>query len=584
MMKKEKIRVAFDRPDFVLDVCADGIAVSQKGIDLCVLTPCAAVEKLVHEGEPNDWPALEDVDQGEFAFAEVSEGGVRRFTWTGRSSNWEKKEYCLECDREGYNFFVRVTGEGYVGEIRYFDCARAGEAVSPVSQYGFCEYYVPTCDTFGKELNYYPSSQSYRSYFELMVPPMYCFAFRTEDLEDWLGLGLLAKPGNYNFIRYDYNLVRRGRYCGFSVSTNMEGHQAVGGVWEAPFIRGFMGSDERDVVARYSAYHYDTGLAVGWKPPVQPRWWLGPVYCGWSEQEFYAERLGGFQAGQAAQEPYEDMVSRLDARGLRPAYIIIDDKWQDRYGTAMPDPEKWRDMRGFVDQMHARGVRVLLWFRLWGGEGLPVEETMPGDPVKPWNKDENERYADPSSPAYQQRLREIIRVLLSDEAGCMNCDGFKLDFAFWMPYGRRAVSHSGQYGVELLKSLFTQIYTRAKEVKPDALINCSPCHPYFSENCDQLRLHDYDGSVRRNVMEVMGDRRWLFTTACRGQSVDTDNVGFFDRRDTMKYLRRCRELGIPDLYQLSDPRTFAMTDADWEEVRQLWEDYSREMDEKYAAE
>ena len=39
----------------------------------------------------------------------------------------------------------------------------------------------------------------------------------------------------------------------------------------------------------------------------------------------------------------ENMADTLDERGLRPSAIIIDDKWQKEYGTALPKPEKWPD-------------------------------------------------------------------------------------------------------------------------------------------------------------------------------------------------------------------------------------------------
>lgn len=173
-----------------------------------------------------------------------------------------------------------------------------------------------------------------------------------------------------------------------------------------------------------------------------------------------------------------------------------------------------------------------------------------------------------------------MRNLLSDEEGCMNCDGFKLDYAFWMGYGRKVRTWGGQSGVELLHSLFQLIHDEAKRVKPDALINASPCHPYFSDLFDQVRLHDYDLTCR-NTDEVMSRRLRLFDIACPGHSVDTDNSFAGTRYATMRYIRFTPSIGIPDLYQISDPKGM-LTDGDWDEIRNVWEKYSREMDAKFG--
>ena len=51
-----------------------------------------------------------------------------------------------------------------------------------------------------------PAALPYRSFFELLIPPPYCFSFRTEGLDGRFGLGMCAKDGEYNFFHFDYNL------------------------------------------------------------------------------------------------------------------------------------------------------------------------------------------------------------------------------------------------------------------------------------------------------------------------------------------------------------------------------------------
>lgn len=554
------------------------ITVMMEGVAVCRLAPCISVEKLVMDAQRGEWQAVEDIDAGDFAFTAEKTRAGWQFIWRGSSSAWEGKEYRLKTDPFGAAFSVQVSGQGHVGQVRYFDGC-AGRNSPGGSEYEFCEYYVPTCDTFGKERNHYPASLPYRSFMELMVPYMFCFAFRTAGIPDWLGLGLVAQRGNYNFLKYDYDAVIDGRQATFFLSTDFEGHTKVDAQWETPWIRFFWGKDEFEVVSRYSRYHYESGLCEPADSLRPPRWWLGPLMCGWSEQDAISTPDCP-QNMRASEKDYRGIVARLEALSLRPTAIIIDDKWQDAYGSAYPDPKRWRDMRAFVDGLHAKGMRVLLWFKLWGGEGLEEDERMSGEGCRPWNRRDDERYADPSNPKYQRHLREILRVLLSDEAGCMHCDGLKLDYALWMPHGRSAKSYSGQYGVELLKTLFTVIHDTVKSIKPDALINASPCHPYFAGVFDQVRLHDYYGMMR-NQNEVMAARQRLYRIAYPELSIDTDGAAFCGHRDTMRYFRFAPELGVPDLYQITDTNGFAMMPEDWEEIRGIWETYARRIDSQY---
>ena len=569
-------KVVFDRKKLFLYVSGEHIIVEADGAPVFELTPHSSVEKLSRRGKPENWPAAQDRDEGDFAFACGEQGGKRVFTWTGKSSNWKKKEYRLECDAKGFNFFVTVSGKGTVGKIGYFDGARADQ---PGSRFNFCEYYVPNYNTGSTEPNYRPSTVPTETYFELLVPPLYCYPFRTPGIKTWLGLGLLAKPGEYNFWQFDF-AVQNAR---FWLTTDMEGHAAVDGAWEAPYIRLTAGNDEFKVLEAYSQYHYDAGIAKPYEGVKQHRWWYGPIMCGWCEQSLVPvpADMPYLYGGQhsCGQYVYADIARRLEEeRHLKPAFIIVDDKWQDFYGTAHPDPQRWPDMRAWVDQMHAKGIRVVLWFRLWGGEGLPEDETYTGLGVKGWNKDDDERYADPTNPKYQARLKEILHTLLSHDEGCMDCDGFKLDFAFWMGYGRKVQTYGGQSGVELLHTLFKQIYDGAKAVKPDALINASPCHPYFSDLFDQVRLHDCTG---QNRDEVMDRRLRVYDIACPNHSVDTDSCFSGTRYSTMRYIRHSVEIGIPDMYQITDPQGFELTKGDWDEIRKIWEDYTRKMDGEF---
>ena len=110
-----------------------------------------------------------------------------------------------------------------------------------------------------------------------------------------------------------------------------------------------------------------------------------------------------------------------------PGTIVIDDKWQDAYGTNRPDLVKWPDLGGWIAERHARGQRVLLWWKAWDPEGLPPElciRNPDGVPVA----------FDPTNPEARELLRATMLHLLSADG--LDADGLKVDFTARTPSGR----------------------------------------------------------------------------------------------------------------------------------------------------
>jgi len=268
------------------------------------------------------------------------------------------------------------------------------------------------------------------------------------------------------------------------------------------------------------------------------------------------------------------MSDHLDALDLHPTAIIIDDKWQETYGPLMPDPKKWPDLRGFVDREHAKGRRVVLWIKMWNSEGLDIDECL-----SLWSQPIG---ADPTNPKYRKRIFDTFRTLLSAEEGCFDCDGFKLDFANCLANSPHIKAHEpGVYGVELLKRMFLLLYEAAKAVKPDALINCSPAHPYFAEIVDQARLHDYRDDMRCQI-PVMRYRQQLYEAAIPGVLIDADSSNRIDQREMIQYVLRGVEFGVPDIYMISNTEEVEYTEEDWVQLRKIWRAYSEKVDRQFG--
>jgi hypothetical protein len=531
---------AFQVGRLQVEASADALAVSVDGRPVFVLPARVAVD------------AETQSDRDLFAPAFRSEAD--RCVWTVRSSNWEKKEWTLAVEGSAVALHVKVCGRGSLGKLRFFP-SNIGHGGAKL-EYEASRYLIPAA------LGGPQSSPQWRNTMEsanvelgYMTPPLLAFPF-VGSFRGNCAVGLAPKPGAYNIDHFRCEFASPGEGL---FTTDFLGYVQVDGEYELPALTFTAGDDEFASLAAHVNWLYQFGGCRRVDRSKTPRWWLGPFFCGWGEQ---ANLTPGNVFAGANQKNYTAMSKRLDAFGLKPTAIIIDDKWQRRYGELLPDPAKWPDLRAFVDAEHAKGRRVGLWLKSWDNEGLPSEECI-HCLCTPYG-------ADPTSPAYRQRIQETMRRLLSSSPGCFDCDGFKIDFANCMPLGKNLAAHDrGVYGIEMLKRFMTLLHDSAKAVKPDCLINTSCSHPYFAEVTDQCRLHDYNGQLRL-LWEVRAHRARLFATAFPGISVDTDDPYSSSRAEMLDYLRRAPTLGVPDLYSLHG----AVTDDDLRAIAKIWQAYA----------
>lgn len=483
------------------------------------------------------------------------EDGKAIYTWRTQSDLWAMKTYTLEVGESWVRFCVRVRGERHVDVLRFFDGG---------ARYETAGYLLPVAGHADETRCLRMMTEPGVIELGYFTPPCYCYPLFLDGGERWLGAGLAARAGQYNF--HQFMIKTANNCCGFELP--LYGKTRVSGEWESQSLLFTEGEDAFEALRAYAEWHYENGWCARKDRSNEPDWWRKPIYCGWGEQCDRAARLGGTPYDYATQRDYEEMSRRLDALDLHPGCLIIDDKWQGQYGEALPDPEKWPDLRAFADAEHKKGRRVVLWFRSWYPEGLSAEECV--------------EYlctacgADPTSETYRARMKETIRRLLSDEEGCYNCDGFKIDFANCMPLGKYVQTHEeGVCGVELLRRFMTMMRDYARAVKPDALINCSCAHPYFDEIVDQARLHDYDGH-QRSALQVLGYRAKLYAAALPDVIIDTDAGGIGTRREFERWVKGCAALGVPDLYYLSGSGDVRLTGADADLIRSCWAEYERQ--------
>ncbi len=183
--------------------------------------------------------------------------------------------------------------------------------------------------------------------------------------------------------------------------------------------------DYRVIVGRDIVAVYDSFIAMVGKPAaIPPRgYFASPIFNTWIE----------FQTDQR-QEKILAYARTLREHRFGCEVLMIDDRWQSRYGDHAFDPEKFPNPRQLVDELHRMGFKVVLWdvpfvdpkaanYRFLERKNWLVREGKTGKPalVEWWNG--SSALVDLSHPeAFGWFVGELKK--LQAEYGV---DGFKLD-------------------------------------------------------------------------------------------------------------------------------------------------------------
>lgn len=490
------------------------------------------------------------------------------FSSTTRSTAWANKTFYFRCTPERFTYQIEVEGTGDLAEVLYFggyysasvrwssgffwSGQRFSQVFNPEPNIPEIYHLPPSAGT-KIDITGVPIPAKGDWFF---TPPPFCYAGQYAE-QGWLAMGVEAAPGQNTYTEYGYH----GNLQAFHLSLSYEGHTHVNGRYLLPAIGFDFAADEYSAIGA----HVTSLRAVGHVPipnaAYTPAWWRTPIFCGWGAQCYLSALESGHAPNYARQENYEHFMEALRQHDLNPGIVVLDDKWQASYGENRVDENKWRDVRGFIDGQHALGRKVLLWYKAWDAEGLPVEECVThagGLPIS----------VDPSSPAYEQRLRASIRHMLSPDG--YDADGFKIDFTARMPSGYGLQAHGELWGLELMKRYLWIIYSEAKQVKPDALVMSHTPHPYLADVLDMIRLNDIN--MGSDVNRAMQHRARIARLACPEAIIDTDNWPITDKATWRRYMEIQAGLGVPSLYYAThiDSTREPLDEADYALIRQVW--------------
>jgi hypothetical protein len=379
------------------------------------------------------------------------------------------------------------------------------------------------------------------------------------DGERWLDVGMCAPIGELRFAEVTWEAVAKG----FSLRMEYDGRTRVDGEFRAPVLVVTSGvADPFSGLRR----HRDDLVARQCAPRIEPReqaaWWRRPIFCGWGAQcHLEATGPGTLARDFATQERYDRFLGVLAEHEVVPGTVVLDDKWQSTYGRNEPDTQKWPDLQGWIADRHARGQRVLLWWKAWDPEGLPPElcvRNAAGDPVA----------FDPNNAEARETLRAAVTELLSPDG--LDADGLKVDFTARTPAGRTLEAADGTWGIDLLHELLRVVYDAAKAAKPDALVITHTPHPAFLDVTDMIRLNDVIGGV--DLVEQMELRADIVRAVLPELPIDSDDWRVPDKRSWREFLAVKPQIGVPSLYYAThiDSTNEPLDDEDYAAIREAW--------------
>ena len=549
------------------------------GAELCVVSSADTT------GGPDETYAI----AGPHVEGSVEPGGSARLTWSLSSSVWADKRVMIDCEPSGLAVHLEVAGEGALSDVTLLGGQGAlsnGRSGSFWSRRAFTTVLPgapgdPTRVVLGAESSADSTvsggGEPGRPGWFFTPAPFWVGATR-EPIEDalrppvgrWLGFGLEARPEEQQFLGFGY----RGGDAAFRFQLDFQGQPRVSGSWTSPTLRIAIGDDPYELLARYR-----DGLMVGGFIPyardgaIAPGWWREPLFCGWGAQCAAATADGRsirFAPEYSTQDLYDAWLARLEDRGVIPGTIVIDDGWAAQYALPEPDPARWPDLYGWIRDRHARGQRVLLWWKAWDVTGLPPElcvRTPDGTPIA----------VDANDPDAMRVVTDGIRTMLGPDG--LDADGLKIDFTARTPSGASLVHRPGDWGVALLRRLLTDVRQAAKAAKPDGLLIGQVPEPTLAPLVDMIRLNDAlrfdDPTPTVSVVPQMRYRAAVVRAACPDHLIDTDDWCMPDLASWREYTEAKPDFGVPSLYYADrlDLSGEPLTDADYELVRRTWAAY-----------
>jgi alpha-galactosidase len=261
--------------------------------------------------------------------------------------------------------------------------------------------------------------------------------------------------------------------------------------------------------------------------PQAPESAFAPVWCAWGyEREFTVEQI-------------VNTLPKVKDMGF--AWAVLDDGWQNNEGDWRIDTHKFprgdADMRAFVQQIRAQGLKPRLWIAPLAADPgsdvlhdhadmLLLDRWGAFQTVSWWN-------ALTQCPAYQPTIDYYV-ALTKKIIGDWGFEGLKLDGQHLnsvAPCYNKAHNHSHPTeSVEKLGDFWLAIHKAAREANPQAVVELCPCGTVF--NFHNLPATDqYPTSDPTSSFQVRSKGKSYKAIIGHGSSLAGDHVELSDNGD-----------------------------------------------------
>jgi hypothetical protein len=544
--------------------------------DLCLLANADSA------GRPDETYAIAGPD------IEESHDRVR-LSWRLTSSAWSTKRLTVDCDEAALGFRLELHGDSTLmdvtllggqaalpdGRTGSFWSRRAFPTLLPAAPSDPTRVVIPA--EWPADSTVSGGGEPGRPGWFFTPAPFWFGATREPTVDPlsppigrWMGIGLEAAPDEQRFLGFGY----RGGDNGFRCVLDYQGQTHVDGMWTSPTLRLTFGEDQYRLLATYRARLDKDGLLPATTTgTVAPDWWREPMFCGWGAQ-CSAATADGHSISEAprysTQDRYDTWLSHLEAKGVIPGTIVIDDGWAAQYARPQAHPDRWPDLAGWIRERHERGQRVLLWWKAWDAEGL-----LPGLCVRA--PDGAPITVDPNEPEAMRTVNEGIRLMLDPDG--LDADGLKIDFTARTPSGATLSHAPGDWGVALLRRLLAGVRETATATRPDALLIGQVPEPSLAPLLDMIRLNDLlrldDPIPEVSLVPHMRYRAEVVRAAAPNHLVDTDDWCTPSLAAWREYAAVKAEIGVPSLYYADrlDLSGEWLMEQDYALLRRTWSEY-----------
>jgi len=317
------------------------------------------------------------------------------------------------------------------------------------------------------------------------APPPFQLQLRTA--QGWLGIGLVQVPSASTMrlarggaLSIDYPLTLGG-----GAAPDVGNGPPRDGLVQFPqFVVSFAGDPQGGLRAYHDALAALHAVNPASPPGSRPEWWSEPIVDTWGEQMalkaqrgsalFNADWVRGFAADWKARYHIEHFT------------LVIDSRWQERIGEAMPDPLRFGGlggMRKLIDELHAQGLHVLLWWPMWARGVITIPMSAKQARLAPASG-----IVDPTSPQFASQMSNTVTQLLGTGGDDLAADGLKLDWQYDIP--ETLANPADAWGALALYRYMDAIHTQAHALRGDAMIDASAAAPQFAAVADTVRLYD----------------------------------------------------------------------------------------------